>query len=216
MRSEIPEEIKDKTNPYLKLDGRSPQLRKITAVAAFLFTSFMLTLSPLASAQPPYSPNLVDLGNKWILDAFDDTSPSHVAMASPGVCFEFAGVMGTHQQYTWYSDTFPGWRGTASQEGDQIFMYGIYANGEGQDAIQVRIIIDAPRHGSVGHWQESRFNSSLFGGTGTYGKTVGFANARMIRNGNCTMTASQALGGSFLFLFPFPLPTTSDNPMTFK
>jgi hypothetical protein len=194
--------------------GQTPLNRKALAVITPLIASLMLALSPLADAQPPYSPNLVDLGNKWILDAFDDTSPDHVALASPGVCFEFSGIVGTHQQYTWYSDTFPGWRGTASQEGDQIFMYGMFANGEGQDAIQVRIIVDAPRHGAVGHWQESRYNSSFFGGTGTYGKTVGFSNARMIRNGSCTMTASQALGG--IFQFPFPVPTTADNPMTFK
>ena len=209
MSSAISESIKDQTN-----SRQQPLNRKVLAVITPLIASLMLALSPLAGAQPPYSPNLVDLGNKWILDAFDDTSPNHVLLASPGVCFEFAGVVGTHQQYTWYSDTFPGWRGTASQEGDQVFMYGMYANGEGQDAIQVRIIVDAPRHGSVGHWQESRYNSSLFGGTGPYGKTVGFANARMIRTGPCTMTASQALGG--IFQFPLPVPAISDNPMTFK
>jgi hypothetical protein len=169
----------------------------------------MLVLALPASAQAPYSPNLVDGGNKWFIDAYNDTDPDHIALATPGICFEYAGVVGTHQQYTWYSDTFLGWRGTASQEGDQVFMHGVYANGQGRDAIQVRIIIDAPRHGSVGHWQEWRDN-------GAYGKTVGFANARMIRNGNCTMTASQALGGGWTFPFPFPIPTTSDNPMTFK
>ena len=210
----IPEVIKDQPDPAPTIGGRTPLSRKVLATVTPLLASLMLALSPLAGAQPPYSPNLVDLGNKWILDAYDDTSPDHVALASPGICFEFAGVVGTHQQYTWYSDTFPGWRGIASQEGDQVFMHGVYANGEGQDAIQVRIIIDAPRHGSVGHWQESRYSNSFFGGTGTYGKTIGYANARMIRNGNCTMTASQALGG--FFQFPFPVPTTADNPMTFK
>lgn len=184
--------------------------RRIAAATfASLMASAVFVLALPASAQPPYSPNLVDGGNKWFIDAYNDTDPDHVALATPGICFEYAGVVGTHQQYTWYSDTFLGWQGTASQEADQVFMHGVYANGEGHDAIQVRIIIDAPRHGSVGHWQEWRDN-------GAYGKTVGFANARMIRNGNCTMTASQALGSGWTFPFPFPTPTNSDNPMTFK
>jgi hypothetical protein len=189
--------------------SHSRSSRTAAATCASLLASAMLVLALPASAQAPYSPNLVDGGNKWFIDAYNDTDPDHVALATPGICFEYAGVVGTHQQYTWYSDTFLGWQGTASQEGDQVFMHGVYANGQGRDAIQVRIIIDAPRHGSVGHWQEWRDN-------GAYGKTVGFANARMIRNGNCTMTASQALGGGWTFPFPFPIPTTSDNPMTFK
>ena len=186
-----------------------PLNRRIAKIVAALTAAMLLCLSPLANAQPPYNPNLVDGGNKWIIDAYDDSDPNHVALASPGICFEFAGVVGTHQQYTWYSDTFIGWQGTARQEGDQIFMHGVYAKGEGRDAIQVRIIIDAPRHGAVGHWQEWRHN-------GAYGKTVGFSNARMIRNGNCTLTASQALGNWWTFPFGFLFPSSTDNPMTFK
>lgn len=170
----------------------------------------LMTLFSVSSAfaVPPYHVDLVNGGNKWFIDAYDDTDPDHVALATPGICFEYAGVVGSHQQYTWYSDTFLGWRGTASQEGDQVFMYGRYANGDGHDAIQIRFIIDSPRNGAVGHWQEWREN-------GTYGETVGFANARMIRSGDCTLSANEALGGGW-FSFPIPLPGYYDNPMTKK
>lgn len=168
-----------------------------------LFALIAAISSTSAFAQPPYDADLVQGGNKWLIDAYDDTDPDHLLLTTQGICFEYNGTVGTHQRYTWYSDTFLGWRGTASQEGDQIFMHGMYANGTGRDAIQVRIIIDAPRSGSVGAWQEWRDD-------GGYGTTVGFANARMIRDGNCTLTAREALGGGFIF----PFPGTSKNPMT--
>lgn len=152
-------------------------------------------------AQPPYQANLVDGGNRWVLDAYDDADPDHVALASPSICFTRNGVVGTHQRYTWYSDSFFGWRGVATQEGDQIFMTGEYAGGLGQDAVQVQIIIDSPRNGAVGHWQEWRQGQ-------TYGETVGYANARMIRDGDCTITADMALN-------PSNPPDPAANPMTF-
>ena len=179
-----------------------PALLGAVALATFGFSVNGL-------AQPPYSADLVQGGSKWFLDAYDDADPDHVFMNTVGICFEYAGTVGSHQRYTWYSDTFRGWQGTASQEGDQIFMYGVYANGDGRDAMQLKIIIDTPRSGSVGHWQEWRDN-------GDYGTTVGFANARMIRDPGqpCTMTASEALNTGFFFPF-FPWPATNDNPMTY-
>lgn len=163
-----------------------------------------------AYAQPPYNANLIDGGNKWLLDAYDDTDPDHVFINTVGICFKYAGTKGSHQLYTWYSDTFKGWQGTASQEGDQIFMHGRYANGKGRDAIQVTIIIDTPRSGSVGHWQEWRDDDG-------YGQVIGFSNARMIRDPGavCAITEKEALDDSFIFPF-FPSPTTTDNPMTYK
>jgi len=88
-------------------------------------------------------------------------------------------------------------------------MHGVYADVKGRDAIQVRIIIDTPRSGSVGHWQKWRDD-------GNYRKVIGFANARMIRDPGqpCAMTESEALDSGFFFSF-FPIPATSDNPMTF-
>ncbi len=182
------------------LKGASGLAGMVALAALFSLTS--------AFAAPPYHVDLVSGGNKWFLDAYDDTDPDHVALATQGLCFEYAGVVGSHQQYTWYSDTFLGWRGTASQDGDQVFMYGRYAKGDGHDAMQIRFIIDSPRNGAVGHWQEWRES-------GTYGETVGFANARMIRDGDCTLSAREALGGGW-YSFPIPLPGYYDNPMTKK
>ena len=169
----------------------------------------LLLLAVTTHAQAPYRADLVQGGNKWLLDAYDDTDPDHVFINTVGICFEYAGIVGEHQRYTWYSDTFRGWRGTATQEGDQIFMHGMYANGDGRDAMQLTIIIDTPRSGSVGHWQEWRDN-------GGYGTTIGFANARMIRDPGqpCGMTAAEALSTNFFSLF-FPWPASSDNPMTY-
>lgn len=170
-------------------------------VGIFLYSS-------TSHAQPPYAADLVQGGNKWLLDAYDDTDTDHALMNTVGLCFKYDGVKGTHQRYTWYSDTFKGWQGTASQEGDQIFLHGVYAGGKGRDAIQVRIIINTPRSGAVGHWQEWRDD-------GDYGQVVGFANARMIRDPGvpCGMTEAEALNTGFSFPF-FPTPETKDNPMT--
>ena len=170
---------------------------------------FTFLYSSTSHAEPPYSADLLQGGNRWLLDAYDDTDTDHAFVNTVGLCFKDDGVQGTHQRYTWYSDTFKGWQGTASQEGDQIFLHGTYANGKGSDAIQVRIIINTPRSGAVGHWQEWRDD-------GDYGQVIGFANARMIRDPGapCAMTEAEALGSGF-FSF-FPSPTTGDNPMTFK
>lgn len=197
-------------SPAHRMRARQPAIARFTARAlAPALTSLALVLALPANGAPPYSADLVQGGNRWLIDAYDDSDPDHAALATPGICFEYAGVSGTHQRYTWYSDTFLGWRGTATQEADQIFLHGSYANGNGHDAIQVRIIIDSPRNGAVGHWQEWREDSG-------YGRTIGFANARMIRAGDCTLSASEARSGQGLFPLPFPLPGTNDNPMTFK
>lgn len=181
----------------------------VTATTIPLLAAIIL-YSSSANAQPPYSADLVQGGNRWLLDAYDDTDPDHNFVNTVGLCFKYDGVAGTHQRYTWYSDTFKGWKGTASQEGDQIFITGSYADGKGQDAIQVRIIIDTPRSGSVGHWQEWR-------NSGDYGEVIGFANARMIRDPGvaCKMSEAEALDPDTIFFF-FPAPATTDNPMTFK
>lgn len=184
--------------------------KNIFTIILAILSVIALTLSTTAHAQPPYTADLVQGGNKWFLDAYNDTDPDHIFINTVGICFKYAGTQGTHQRYTWYSDSFKGWHGTATQEADQIFMHGVYANGKGRDAVQVRIIIDTPRSGSVGHWQEWRDD-------GKYGQVIGFANARMIRDPDqpCAMTESEAFNTGFIFPF-FPSPGTSDNPMTYK
>jgi len=189
---------------YLKYNLKKLVFPSLLSVVASIS---ILGYTPSAVAEPPYLADLVQGGNRWILNAYDDTDVDHNALATVGLCFKYDGFDGTHERYTWYSDTFLGWRGIASQEGDQIFMTGMYADGEGRDAIQVEIIIDAPRSGSVGHWQEWRDN-------GGYGLTVGYANARMIRDvgKSCLVTEDEALGSGFFFSI---FPPSSENPMTY-
>lgn len=73
----------------------------------------------------------------------------------------------------------------------------------------MRIIINTPRSGAVGHWQEWRDDNN-------YGEVIGFANARMIRDPDqpCVMTEAEALDDGSIFFF-FPTPATTDNPMTY-
>lgn len=146
----------------------------------------LLSFASVTLAQPPYQPDMVTGGNKWAFRAYDDASPAHTKLVdAQGICFEYAGVSGNHQLYTWYSDTFPGWRGTAVQEGDQVFLHGDYANGAGHSSIQIETLVMPPIYGSAGYWQEWRDD-------GAQGLTVGFANTRSLREGNCSITAAQA------------------------
>lgn len=143
--------------------------------------SVSLMLISSAFAQPPHKPNLVDNGNRWTITAYDDASLVHRQMATQGLCFKFVSNVGSHQRYTWYSDTFPDWNGWASQEGDQIKMYGDYAKDVGHDGINWEIVTeDRPTNKAIGygHWTEWREN-------GKYGLTIVFANAKLTRVGNC-------------------------------
>ena len=132
-----------------------------------------------ANAQPAVpSPELTRGGNLWSITAFDDASPVHGQMATQNICFEFIGVVGTHNRYRWRSTTFPDWNGIASQEGDQVFMHGDYAQNVGHDAMMWSI--DTARTGS-GHWTEWRENLR-------FGSTIVFANATFQRIGTCPGT----------------------------
>jgi hypothetical protein len=146
-----------------------------------LVGSVSLMLISSAFAQPPHKPNLVDNGNRWTITAYDDASLVHRQMATQGLCFKFDSNVGSHQRYTWYSDTFPDWNGWASQEGDQIKMYGDYAKDVGHDGINWEIVTeDRPNTQAMGygHWTEWRED-------GKYGRTIVFANAKFKRVGNC-------------------------------
>ena len=157
--------------------------------SAMLLTLGTLLLAPAAFAVPPYQPDMVTGGNKWSFRAYDDSSPNHTELVvAQGICFEYAGLRGNHQLYTWYSDSFAGWRGMAVQNGDQIFLVGDYAAGAGHTSIQIETLV-APTppqvNGSAGYWQEWRENT-------TNGVTIGFAMTRSLREGNCLITAKQA------------------------
>lgn len=146
----------------------------------------LLLISSLAAAAPPYSPDFVTGGNKWSFKAYNDASPDHTQLvAAQDICFEYTGTSGNHQQYTWYSETFPGWSGRAVQEGDQIFIHGDYANGAGHSSIQLNTLVAPTIYGSAGTWQEWRHDAAN-------GTTIYFAKTRALRNGDCTLSAKEA------------------------
>lgn len=164
---------------------------KITITGLTLFMAIFGLVSE-ASAQVP-KPNVVDGGNRWLITAFDDKSSGHQQWATQGVCFLPYVVSGTHIQGVWYSDTYPGWAGRYSQEGDRILMHGNWGNDIGSDGMVIELFGGtSPRDVGAGQWTEW-FNA------GTYGSTVGFANTRLARVGKChsptgvdTSTMSQA------------------------
>lgn len=146
----------------------------------------LLSMSSLSFAVAPYLPDFVKDGNRWSFKAYDDASPDHTTLVAAQVmCFEYAGISGNHQLYTWYSETFPGWSGNAVQEGDQIFIHGDYAQGAGHSSIQLDTLVAPTINGSAGTWQEWRHN-------GANGNTVNFAKTRALREGDCVLSARQA------------------------
>ena len=133
----------------------------------------------LAYAVP--KPNVFDGGNRWLITAYNDASPSHTQMATQGICFRPYAVTGTHIRGQWYSDTYPDWNGVYSQEGDQVFLHGDYAHDVGHDGIAFEIVTRNKRNEGAGHWTEWREN-------GSFGNTIVFANAQLKRVGKCFNT----------------------------
>jgi hypothetical protein len=144
---------------------------------------------------PTDDPDLVTGGNRWTITAYNDASPVHAQLATQGLCFRFIGTVGTHNRYEWWSDTFPDWNGIASQEGDEVFMHGDYANDVGHDGMQWSIVTSSAKNIGAGHWFEWREN-------GAFGNTIGFANALLTRVGRCVITLEQAR------LLPLPIDST--------
>lgn len=127
----------------------------------------------------PYSPNLTKGGNRWTITFYNDRSSTHEQWATQGICFQYINKVGTHMSYKWYSDTFPDWNGWATQEGDQIVMHGDYAGNVGHDGMIWDIVTSSTNNEGAGHWWEWRENAD-------YGKTIGFANAKLERVGYCS------------------------------
>ncbi|MEJ2619931.1 MAG: hypothetical protein P8163_06610 [Candidatus Thiodiazotropha sp.] len=147
-------------------------------------TTLGLAASTSLLAQPPHEPDLTRDGNRWTITAYDDSSPVHTEWATQGICFYPDGVVGSHQRYIWISDTYPDWNGRASQEGDQVFMYGDFRWPYGQnkdgghDGMEWEIATESPVSGGTGHWKEWIED-------GRAGNTIGFANAKLRRVGKC-------------------------------
>jgi hypothetical protein len=152
---------------------------KVTITGLVLFMG-IVGLVWSATAQTP-KPNVFDGGNRWLITAYDDTSPVHQQWATQGICFLPYAQHGTHIQGVWYSDTFPNWRGRYSQEGDRVLMHGDYANGVGHDGMVIELTEGtSPKDVGGGQWTEWRE-------TGSFGTTIGFANNRLARVGRCQL-----------------------------
>ena len=139
-------------------------------------TFFSILLASAAQAGP--LPDLTAYGNRWTITAYQDSSTSHVQMATQGICFYPAGTSGTQQLYYWVSDTYPDWNGRAAQEGDQVFMHGDFGRDVGHDAMQFELTTVSKADEAFGHWQEW-FEDSR------YGVTITFANTKLRRVGQC-------------------------------
>jgi hypothetical protein len=147
-------------------------------IKGLIFFMCLFSFVSEASAQIP-KPNVFDGGNRWLITAFDDSSSVHQEWATQGVCFLPYAVSGTQIQGIWYSDTYPGWSGRYSQEGDRVLMHGNWGNDVGSDGMVIELFAGtSPRDVGAGQWTEW-FNA------GTHGSTVGFLNTRLARVGKC-------------------------------
>lgn len=150
---------------------------RITITGLALFIG-IVGLVGQASAQTP-KPNVFDDGNRWLLTGFFNCSPVHQEAATQGICFLPYAQNGTCIVGIWYSDTYPGWAGRYSQEGDRVRMHGNWGNDIGSDGMVIDLIQGtSPRDVGGGAWTE------WFNG-GPYGMTVAFGNARLRRVGRC-------------------------------
>lgn len=155
---------------------KSFEYRTVT-IALLLVGSLLLAGSSFAQPKP----NVVDQGNRWLITGYFDCDAGHTQAATQGICFlpyercEVCGIEGA-----WYSDTFPDWNGRYMQEGDRLVMHGDYAGGDGHDGMVIELFAGtSPRDEGAGQWTEWRETP------GTFGTTIGFANARLRRVGRC-------------------------------
>lgn len=141
---------------------------------------------------PRYFPNLVEGGNNmWTITFYNDASPIHDQWATQRICFRYVGQVGTHDRYVWYSISFPDWNGWATQEGDEIVMHGDYARNNGHDAMHWDIVTVSKKNEGYGIWAEWREDNS-------FGRTIGFGNAKLVRVGSCLMTEDEARDSNML------------------
>ncbi len=100
-----------------------------------------LAFSPMTYAEPPHNPNLTapyvgtpdpeKPGDVWRIRAFRDANDEHLPAVNMDICAVYTGTYefsppGTHDMYRWYAISgMPGsGYGTATKEGDQVFMDG--------------------------------------------------------------------------------------------
>ncbi|MGB7925675.1 MAG: hypothetical protein WCF57_20720 [Pyrinomonadaceae bacterium] len=154
----------------------------ITGLAIFMV---IVGLVGGASAQTPRI-NVFDNGNRWLITGYYNCSPVHQQAATQGICFLPYVQDGTCITGIWYSDTFGGWSGRYSQEGDRLRMHGNWGNDVGSDGMIIDLYAGtSPRDEGAGTWTE------WFNG-GPYGMTVAFGNARLRRVGRCQILQQNA------------------------
>jgi len=155
-------------------------------IACFVFPALYGQDTKAILPAPRYYPNPINAGNMWTITFYNDSSVNHDQWATQRICFRYVGQVGTHDRYVWYSISFPDWNGWATQEGDEIVMHGDYAKNNGHDAMHWEIVTVSKKNEGTGIWAEWREDNS-------YGKTIGFGNAKLVRIGSCLMTEDEAL-----------------------
>lgn len=165
-------------------------------------------LGPIVKVGPKAGPNLVKGGNRWVATAYDDASTTHKQLQFGGqfstavYCFSFENNVGTHDRYTYYSETFDTLEGRATQEGDHVVMHGDFGidiagttfNNVGHEAIVWDLVTQSYKDQGFGDYT-SWFETDHPG----YGKTLAFANIRMVRSGYCkAVEKDDAIGAEFL------------------
>jgi hypothetical protein len=156
-------------------------LKNRITIIGFVFFMLVVGISGLVLAQAP-KPNVIDGGNRWLITYYNDCDTAHTQWATQGICFlPYTPCGSCGIQGAWYSDTYPGWRGRYTQEGDRILMHGNWANFSGSDGMVIDLFAGtSPKDEGAGQWTEW-FN------TGPYGTTVGFGNTRLRRVGRCQL-----------------------------
>lgn len=172
---------------------------------------FLMVFSVPLHADPSYQPNLVTQGNLWQASAYRDSDTNHVYLVAQDICFFYIGDVGTHARYLWVSMTYPGWAGVASQEADQIFMYGNFSfnfgkfNFSGHDGMQWEIVTGGDSSLGAGHWK-------AWLDIGPFGAPLGFTNVKFKRRGSCHFgNADEALNYSQSMQYPAEI---DGNPQT--
>ncbi|MDE1465540.1 hypothetical protein [Spartinivicinus poritis] len=167
-------------------------------IACSFLGTILLGATFASFAKPPFEPDLVKNGNRWLITFYNDADPKHAQWATQGLCFYYAptAASSTQQRYYWVSDTYPDWNGMAAQEGDQVFMHGDfqwpYGNPDGgHDGMEWSLVAQPNDNIGIkavdigaGHWKEWVEN-------GHFGRTIGFGNTLLRRVGKCNVDSAK-------------------------
>ena len=125
--------------------------------------------------------------NEWEVTYYNDEDSglaggvSHTQWATQRLCYFYAGTVDSHQRYYVVSTTYPGWYGTATQEGDLVRNKLTFWNGAGNDEIAFDLSTVGSKDRGMGHWDETVETWSTFGITF-------WGNTEVRRVGRCSLT----------------------------